>query len=724
MKTNCAVLAAAVLSGLLLAGFDGSTCRLVGSEQCLFAADTADNNMVLNGDFERQQSGGLAGWEPDALGNRVPNDTIGTENMTVRYVWDTVSHGGGKGSLRLDCLGRQEGGKYGGAFGIIATPWAGIPGKPDTEYKLTWFYKAQGLTANSTADTILFFQSPGATRLDGRDSKFLGWKGDHKTADANDWQSCSLTFKTPKGTGWIHLRLQVSSGEPAKKFSAWWDDFVMTPTGGGDAADLPKVPDTWTARPQLQTGNPSGLGDFQMAPPPIPYGSRIQRTMRLLATSTPQQRNRVKILFYGQSIIAQSWWKVIVAELRVQYPHADIVAENPSIGGFMSNWLKDTMYGDCYPACADLIVFHDYMADPASMEEMFANLRRLTTAEVMPMTHHVSWIGNGQYQQAHQKESQRILEWSDKYGFEAVDIRTDWKRYLQYTKSDGWRLLKDIVHLSPAGETLWAKLTMPHFKYLREAKPDWHDRIRVYTPDGKRFVSDRAEYPVGRSLLKEPLRLSFEGSRVDVLAHPAPGAKLGTAKILIDGKAPSSFPELYWATKGSRPPDFFFPMIRRVQLGNAPVLEDWTITFSQIAANGADFQYEVKGSVTGPDGKGNAKEKFVSRSGRLIIDPQWFMIPNLVQMVRKGSPYPDGTHCTVSVRANFTDIWKPQLPQNPASEDRCTLACGLANAPHTLEIIPNGDGDLPLWAIVVHRPPQVAIPAADRPEIKPVEKNR
>ena len=123
-------------------------------------------------------------------------------------------------------------------------------------------------------------------------------------------------------------------------------------------------------------------GSVQTAPSGPP-GSRIQRTMTLLSTSTPDQRNRVKILFYGQSIIAQNWWKGIVADLRERFPHADIVAENPSIGGFMSDLLKDTMHADCYPANADLICFHDYGRDPAELEEMFAGMRRLTSAEVM-----------------------------------------------------------------------------------------------------------------------------------------------------------------------------------------------------------------------------------------------------------------------------------------------------------------------------------------------------
>ena len=37
------------------------------------------------------------------------------------------------------------------------------------------------------------------------------------------------------------------------------------------------------------------------------WGRNVQRTMRLLATSTAEKRNTVRILFYGQSITEQKW---------------------------------------------------------------------------------------------------------------------------------------------------------------------------------------------------------------------------------------------------------------------------------------------------------------------------------------------------------------------------------------------------------------------------------
>src|SRR5688500_18350190 len=66
--------------------------------------------------------------------------------------------------------------------------------------------------------------------------------------------------------------------------------------------------------------------------PPVPppadasaLGRGIQRTMAKLATSTPQRRNTVRVLFYGQSITEQTWSKAVADDLRKRFPHADLV---------------------------------------------------------------------------------------------------------------------------------------------------------------------------------------------------------------------------------------------------------------------------------------------------------------------------------------------------------------------------------------------------------------
>jgi len=60
-------------------------------------------------------------------------------------------------------------------------------------------------------------------------------------------------------------------------------------------------------------------------PPPPPatsqenLGAGVQRTMTLLATSTPQHRNKVRILVYGQSISEQDWWKRLADDPAREY---------------------------------------------------------------------------------------------------------------------------------------------------------------------------------------------------------------------------------------------------------------------------------------------------------------------------------------------------------------------------------------------------------------------
>jgi hypothetical protein len=694
----------------------------------------ASANPLLNGNFELEDQGALAWWKPGQfVPLRLPNNAVGSEDLTSRYVWDTASHGQGKGSLRIDYKGFQGGdGKKDAPGAMLASPTNETLVKPETEYKLTWFWKGSGLSEKNTVSVVVFVQSPGEVAAPPAGSKFLQQFAIDLKKDQADWTPATLTFKTPPDAGWMQIRIATRAGEPYKKFSVWVDDLVLAQADGGEMPATPQVPQGWTARGDVQAADALGLPDFALVPPAPPYGNHIQRTMRLLETSTPERRNRVKILFYGQSIIGQNWWKSIVADLTARYPHADIIAENPSIGGFQSDMLKDTMYADCYTANADLICFHDYGTKDAEMEEMFTNMRKLTTAEVVAFTHHFMFQ-NG-WEKGQTKDSELIARMSAGLSFECVDIRTNWKKYMEATKTEAGTFLKDGVHLNMAGEALWLKFALPHFQARSEASPCWRRWVKVYTPDGKPFAADKQEYPSGSTSLAGPVKLSFEGTRVDVIADAVAGQKLGTAKILIDGKAPSAYPELYVATRGSRPPNFFWPMLRRAEVGKDPVAEKWTLMFSKISETGEDFNYEVKGSVTGADGSGNAREKFVSKSGRLIIEPAWFTISPLVKKTMKGKVYPDGTTCTFDIRPNFMDVWKPQSPvpakeaaglaltQNgfgpvlstpvqSGSEQRYTLVSGLTNGPHVLEIIPQDDGELPLRAIVVHEPPKVDAPA-------------
>jgi hypothetical protein len=264
---------------------------------------------------------------------------------------------------------------------------------------------------------------------------------------------------------------------------------------------------------------------------------------------------------------------------------------------------------------------------------------------------------------------------------------------------------------------LMERIVLGSFQYHPEQKPTWLDSVKVYNPDGTRWPQDKEEYPTAGVPLDRPLKFEFEGNRIVLLGAPVPdGSKPGTAQVLIDGKSPSAIPAIYTATRSTvTTPSGHWPFVYRVQPGGQPVAEDWTLTFTKVTTQKApkgkpddyDIDFEVKGSVTGPDGVGNMREKFVSNSGRIMLEPDWFLKSYHMHAARFTPTV--GFEVKWKARPMGLDVWKQTAGVDPATEDRYVLAQGLSNTKHTLELIPNGDGPLGLRAIVVYQPRQAEI---------------
>jgi hypothetical protein len=421
--------------------------------------------------------------------------------------------------------------------------------------------------------------------------------------------------------------------------------------------------------------------------------------MHLLATSTPAHKHRVRILFYGQSI-TNGWTDIVLKDLQTRFPDADIVCENRAIGGFGAPWLSETAEADLYPFYPDLLFLQDYDALSPAMERMYAAVHDRTTAEVLAFTHHIDYSADRDSYAHLDKESAKIRELSGKYGFEVVDVRPSWRNFLELNRLDRRKLLGDgIVHLNRDGVALMARIAMPHLRYAPHRPAAGRERVRYYDAAGG--LLERPCDDAKGAVLQRPLRIAFEGNRVDVAARPATGS-LGTAKILIDGRKPSELPGVHAATRSNVCPGNWFPALRRVELGRNAVAERWHLVITRIDRTCSQFEYEVKGSVTGPDGRGDSRHKFVSDSGRLVIDPQWFTLGASYQIFKK--PVPVGFDITWQVIEQFVNDWKPQPIKDQTKEDLYTLAQGLPNGAHVLEVIPRGDGEVPVNYVVVYQP--------------------
>lgn len=255
------------------------------------------------------------------------------------------------------------------------------------------------------------------------------------------------------------------------------------------------------------------------------------------------------------------------------------------------------------------------------------------------------------------------------------------------------------------------RITAAHFVYRPDQKPAWLDTVRVYTPDGARWPQTGDEYPGGGMVLQKPLTFEFEGNRIDVIAMPTTGP-VGSAKILIDGQAPSKIPQVYSATRPTLIPASPWPYLKCVQVGGQPVEEEWTLTYTKVAPrtkgdgkpDNFEIEFDLAGSITGPDGHGSTRERFVSNSGRITLEPDWFLPIGFWPSTTIKQPKA-GTTVQWRTKTLAMDTLRPRPNLDPALEDRHVLAQGLFSGKHTLEILPNNDGPVALRAIIVHQPP-------------------
>ncbi len=426
---------------------------------------------------------------------------------------------------------------------------------------------------------------------------------------------------------------------------------------------------------------PKSLGDTASE------GRNLQRTMRLLAESTPEKHNTVRVLFYGQSITEQGWWKIVADDLRARFPNANLVIENRALGGFASQMLVRTAETDLYPFQPDLLIFHVYGAHD-KYEDIIRRTRERTCAEILIQTDHVTKPADLTEEIDPAKVPIQSGKWdsffnynflpsiAQKYGAELCDQRSIWKRYLTDYALEPKALLKDGVHLNAHGEFLMAEIVKAHLR--RDAGFDptsaeaWVKTLAV----GKEVRSENGK-----------LRVEFEGNRVDVVCKAGTAAP---AAVMIDGRKPSDFPELYSFTQALTKPEgkwqVKWPVIAPIGSEKPLLVEDWTLEVKRAdPANEKLLSFTLAGSKTGLDGEGRSDARFVSKSGRVVINPEdWNATYALALNGIK--PVPESFTVKWSVAPHFADEFTSAGIKDPAIETVVTLAQGLANTKHTVEI--------------------------------------
>jgi hypothetical protein len=453
--------------------------------------------------------------------------------------------------------------------------------------------------------------------------------------------------------------------------------------------------------PAVLAAEPSPYPPPKTLGPVATYGANVQRAMTLMATSTPEKRNTVRVLFYGQSITAQAWTAAVARDLRARFPFADLQIENRAIRGLESHTLVHTAEADLYPAYPDLLIFHVY--GPAEKyEDIVRRVRERTTADVLHTTDHLSLAHADRVDEAvdpgkltraanEQRWQNHVFypDLSRRYGTELADVRGAWRQYLKDYSLRVEDLLADVIHQNDHGDYLMAEVVKSHLRYRPELPADgWTGRVTT------RAVGADVRWEAGK------LTLPFDGNRVDLLFRPG---DTGTpAEVWIDGKRPSEFPELYQPTRTYYPARLMpQPLLARVGAKAPRVVEEWTLTATPQAADWSRFHYAVAGSVTGPDGEGVSDRPFVSKSGRVSIDPGDFAsyAKSLLGSVHR----PDRLEVRWNVVPLFANTAAPPPSRGREYEATVTVAQGLRPGPHVLEL--TAGPDCPLEAVRVFRPP-------------------
>lgn len=406
-------------------------------------------------------------------------------------------------------------------------------------------------------------------------------------------------------------------------------------------------------------------------------GAGIQRTMGLLESGQP-----ARILVYGQSITQQNWWKTVADDLKRRYPKSAPVVVNLAIGGYSTQFLRRTIVHDVDPFYPDLVIFHDYGRED-QYEEMIAGIRSRTTSEVLLLNDHVTCKFDGEdaeREKRREREDKHSLEWmpalAKKYALGFCDIRRAWYRHIEEGQIAAKTLLRDSVHLNEKGEDLYAQVV-------------------------KRALVRNAALPADATVRDLPVRwtkgratVEFEGNRVLIRPSVAANGAFPLFSVLIDGKRPSAYPELYSITRPSNTWCVDWPSINRVSAQSPLVAEDWVLRCYECNEDGSSVRFHVIGSETGFDGEGTNTEKFVSRSGRVVIEPEDWVFKRAYSLRKIKMPQPFEVQWRV--RPMFQDVWDGR---------NALLAQGLPNTKHRMELLADGTGIPPVDGVRVYTPP-------------------
>ena len=420
----------------------------------------------------------------------------------------------------------------------------------------------------------------------------------------------------------------------------------------------------------------------------------IQRTMKKLEESTKENPSYVRILFYGQSIVAQGWRDDLMKYLKEKYPTVVFDVKSRAIGGFEAGNLIRTAESDLYPFYPDLLFFHVY-GELDKYEQIVKNTRERTSAEIVLWTSHLNASQKAEKMlEQRDKRSLAIMEIAKRNSCMVIDLNKKWSEMLLANKWKSSELLRDGIHLNEKGVKYYAG-------FIAE------ELVRIKGAEGVAEVSGTiTEVPFESDMVKKnsdgSVELTFEGNRVVAIPD---GKQLGKMNILLDGKSPAAYPEMYANTRPSTLV-MWMPMIRCVERkdGVLPIAQNWELIYTEGTKREGPVAYKVKGSVTGEDGYGRSDEDFVSNSGQVVIKTADFHGNQQYKRFLK-NPRFSNNYARVGQKIKWkTYPLHSEMFSSAKTERRVVIVQNCENTKHTLKFIPTKNAKIGISKFVIYKP--------------------
>jgi len=395
----------------------------------------------------------------------------------------------------------------------------------------------------------------------------------------------------------------------------------------------------------------------------------------------------------------------LIEAIRARYPNGPEIVYKKMAGcstsyHFLLGWARHLVI----PDQPDVVLVYNF-GRTEDLETLLVELRRHTTADIIVGSLHWCVPHKGIWPDpdtpnGHQ-DPPALRELCRKYGVEFVESRRELTRYMLDNKLEIEDLLVDSVHQSPYAARCINLNIARHFHQAETPRCDPRSRERRlevesgapveasggWTPaeGGTAWTADQE----GRWLL-----VPFTGNRIDLIGWRDPAG--GALEVWIDGKPAGDVPVFYTSyVEPDRKNALHPPMPPRdrgphgVGLGDAIVPQHWTITMTS-----DEGDYELAGSVAGPDGKGSALEPFVSNSGQITIPPELW---RAADTNRTGDRFTFEVYRCATGRVDFKGQQKERF--------RLHLVENLPTGPHTLKLVILGEGPVTVDAFDVFEPP-------------------